>query len=304
MTSSRNKLGLYVSRSCRAASPHGKGWFEFRLFAKKFWRLLSTYTLLVSESTAGILEEVSRDLRESEGVEVRWDLDIYPKPNSIVSLVNKLVASSREEVERILVFLDPQAPAELESLFVLREAIAQHGQKLHINLGAPVWAEREWKAVLGLESKSLIAAGDAIVLLGQKHSLKIDRFALTYFEKVLLFPNFVIPVTARSMISELLKTVNSPASLPRTTCGETPELASLLFANYFNTGGGYMDRRLCHVVICPGSNRARMQRQSMEEFISMCADPRLRINLMLNKETAEEWIQQPFERANTQVTIQ
>jgi hypothetical protein len=298
---SQTKLGLYVSDWCRRAVPHGKGWFEFHLFVKTYWQLLSMYKLLVSETTARILEEVAADIKSSNGVEPRWSLEKFQ--NSRV-LVNRLVATNKEEAERILLFLDPhKLESEMDSLWVLREAVAEHEQKLNINLGARLWMEKELMLHKGTQSKPLIGANDAIVFVGQNPSLAIDRFAVKHLEKVVLFPRLILTGRIRSTITECLRAANTSAHLRNGSAEGMEGIAQFLVRDYFNTRQRKLEDKLCHVIACPGRNRGE-QGKAMEEFIRICADPHMRVNLMLNQETAEEWIQQPFEYRESQPVLQ
>lgn len=289
---SQKKIGLHVSDACKTSMPDGKDWFEFRSFVRTYWQLLSEYRLLVSLNTAAILNEFADDLERSCGIEVPWDLEVYPNRRL---LVNRLVASNREEIGRVLFFLDPRnLEYEMESLFTLREAIAEHGQKLNINLGTGLWAEREQRAYSGIEQTPFIGTDDAIAFVGQSSSLAIDRFAVKHLENVLLFPRLISMRHTWATIAEYLKAVDAVSYLVNEAYDRTEDIASSLVNSYLNYGKPAMEGKLCHVIACPGRSREQSLRQDIERFIHVCANPRMRINLMLNKETAEEWIR-PFD---------
>ncbi len=330
----KKKLGVHVSDKCKTVVPNGKDWFEFRLFVKTFWKLLSEYTLVVSETTAIILAEVERDLKR-QGEQPLWDLEV--SSNSRV-LKNKLVAASKEEIERILLFLDPEKlESEMASLWILRETVVEHGQKMNINLGAILWAERQWKTQQGIDSRFSIGADDAIVLLRQNSSRAIDRFALSHLDKVMLFPRLIFTGRTRASITEFVEAAKASASLTREAydrmqaiaallgdlrngqdeiggkchliaCAGRSEkmdrvyltekiwdgmqdIASLLVTKYSNKGPGKIADRLCHVIACPGHNPGRTEVKALENLIRVCADPHMRVNLVLNQETAEDWMQ-------------
>ncbi len=288
-------LGFYVDDRCKTAAPNGKPWLEVREFVRVYWPLLSTYRLLVSENTKEILRKLAAEIKLKHGVELEWNLDVSPNSRA---LTIKLTAANKEQVGRILFFLDPDKVAEQwEGLDMLRQAAAGHGQKLHINRGAGVWAETEWAARHGIQKKPEIGVDDAIVLVGR--GLAMDRFAAKYLEKLLLFPFRIVPSGTRTAIAELAQAANAPADviadvLNRTSEGG-PEIASSFVVNHFGTMWREMPYKLCHVIACPCRYRNQPRETDMEEFLRVCADPLMRVNLMVNHETAEEFIQRPLE---------
>jgi hypothetical protein len=125
------KLGIVVS----AAAEQN----DFRNFVSMHWQILSRYPLLVSESTAVTLDTVGRELKSSEGVEPQWDLQVFRNSRE---LQNKLVMAHREEVGRVLLFLDrDNLKGEMDEFLQLRLALAEHHQELYINREAEAWAE-------------------------------------------------------------------------------------------------------------------------------------------------------------------
>jgi hypothetical protein len=297
----RPKLGLYGNDKWKSCESTGKRWPDFQLFAKRYWKLLSKYTLVVSETTAASLSKVASELM-LEGIDPQWHLDSYSNRGFIA----RLTATHREEIERVLLFLDSQnLEEEIESLWILRQAIAEHGQKLNINYrGACQWAESEVNAVENLQSKSLIGANDGIVLVGQKPGLAIDRFAIKHLERVALFPRLVLPSLTRAAIGRLLSAAEIQVNIPEHT-STTEDIMSFLVANYFRAGFARANEDVCHVIVCPGRYRERKE-EGMEALIQVCTDPHMKVNLMLNKETAEEWIlrQRPFEIQHRSSSIQ
>ncbi|HEX7288737.1 MAG TPA: hypothetical protein VF532_21310 [Candidatus Angelobacter sp.] len=290
--SSKSRLGLYVSDKCERAAPNGKPWLEFRAFVRKYWPLLSNYTLLVSEKTQKILEEISADLQRSTGVAPQWKLEVSRNPTALRFALHGM---SEKELERILFFLDPEnLKDEWEKLFMLRLAIAQRGQKLNINCGAWLWAEKEWAENCGVQCKSEIHSDDAIVFLGQDPSWMLDRFVLEHLETVMLFNHRILTSRVRPAFGEYLK-IAEPRHLLKGTSNAGPKVASFLLADYFYGTFPQRQDKLCHVVYCAGRQRERAYGSELESLIETCADPRMRINLMINWETAEEWIQQEFQ---------
>ncbi|HEY6249613.1 MAG TPA: hypothetical protein VI685_06605 [Candidatus Angelobacter sp.] len=298
-TSPAKKLGLYVSYSCKNHRPEGKQWFEFRRFARTYWQILSNYILLVSDVTAMSLREVARDLKR-DGAEPRWDIEVARNHRA---LATRLIATNKEEVERILLFLDPERLSdELENLWILQQSAAENGQKLYINWGVHLWAERESKMRLGIRDKSLIGNDDAIVLVGHGSGPPVDRFVLKGLEKVMLFPWVILTGGPLATISDICKSRESTAAQTNQTSDAMLDSASAFVENYLNTSGSQASDKLCHVIACQGRNQ--MMGKAMQDFIRVCANPRMHVNLMLNKETVEEWIQQPFEYLDPQTVLQ
>ncbi|PYP87937.1 MAG: hypothetical protein DMG65_15910 [Candidatus Angelobacter sp. Gp1-AA117] len=333
----KKKLGFYVSDKCKEVQPSGKDFFDIRHFIRIYWQVLSNYILLVSESTAIVLHQVELELK-SQGKRPQWQLEVFNTPRSLVC---ELVAKNKEEVARILLFLDPDRPEnEIESLFVLREAVAQHSQTLYINLGARLWAEREYKAIQGMHHRFVVGVDDAIVLFRQNSTRAIDHFASKHLDKIMLFPNLILTSRTQTGFNDFLNAVNAPASLTgeayermqdianlieekRLSCSHDEfggrlhmiacapgrqslyltegavygmqDITKVLVKNYFYSGHGGTEDSLCHILACPGYHAERTDIEALKQLIKICTDPHMRVNLVLNQQTAEEWIEPPYE---------
>lgn len=351
MTSAK-RLGIYVNDKYGWLFPEDVSFFAFRHFVETSWPILSRYELLVTDRTAEILNQIKRDLK-GKGSGPDWKLSQFQ--NSRV-LVNELVKSSQQDVERMLFFLDPYIyEKEIGDLLVLRDAVAQHGQKLHINCSAQLWAEREWEALVGIKSKFLVGADDAIVLLRQSSTQEIDRFILRNLPKVMHFPRLVFTSQTRQSMINLLDNAKQFAYITPETFSRIQDMEILLSENQdagdgfylFASAGAREDRknrlyltdknwdapengncriyftekkwdilheigsllvriyayvrdiqmggRMCHLVACPGHNPEPEQAKALEDLICLLAAPQAKVNLILDPQTAEEWMQPPLE---------
>jgi hypothetical protein len=267
-----------------------------------YWRVLLNYTLLVSESTAAILYEVGLEIEKADGERPLWDVEI--SDNRRV-LVGKLALTGKEEMERLLLFFDPKSmPQELESLWVLRQGAAERGQKFHINFyGAYHWAEREARFLNHFENRPVIGANDAIVFVGHKPGSMLDRFASKHLDKVILFPNFILPPETREIMDGLFKKLDLPIALSERTWATIEHITKLLWDNYRHAGPHRAEVDLCHVIVCPGPKNQQID-GALQELIRVCANPEMKVNLLLDEETASEWIEQPFKCDESSSTIQ
>jgi hypothetical protein len=301
----RPKLAIDLSAECFKPYPGVKPWLDFRSFVRDYWELLTTYRLLVSEQTKVILLDVAAEITKREGKGVHFTIEDLGNPR----VTRNQIANRREgEIEQVLWFLDPKSLLEQLKTAPLK-MMSERGQKIRINFGAALWAEQQWKlhnAVI--HQRSEIHFGESIVMVEENALGTLFEFMKNHLDAIRLFPHIMTIDHIKKIMEAMVKAkgpsrkseeVRGPEKEPRVSiCKDSPhgELIGIgrqIVQGYYNAPPVRMRPTLsssCHVVAFTDyEDQPGIQ---MQKFYEMCTDPRLKVNLLLNPQTAIDWIHQ------------
>jgi hypothetical protein len=293
-------LAIDLSKECLNAHPRGKPWLDFRSFAQAFWQLLAAYKLLlVSYDTERILREVAANIKKSTGIEPNFKTEVLGTSRTTRSAIANW---SKHNIDRVLWFLDPENLLEQLQSVPLR-MMSERGHKLHVNFGAAVWADRAQRLLAGdIQQHVEVHPGDAIAMVEEHAIVPIAELIAEHFRALKSFSHIMATTKIRNIIKSVFKaTASSETKGADAKCrltvfrdspyGELIGIGHQIVQDYYNVPPLLMQprrRALCHVVAF-----ARYQEEpgiEMQKFFEIAADPRLRVNLLLNEQTANDWI--------------
>jgi hypothetical protein len=303
----RPKLAIDLSTECFKPSPVVKPWLDFRSFVRDYWELLTSYRLLVSEQTRIILLDVAAEIKKKEGKDVDFTIEDLGNPRVTR---NKIADRRGGEIEQVLWFLDPKSLLEQLKTEPLK-MMSERGQKIRINFGAALWAEQQWKLrTTAIQPQSEINSGESIVMVEENALEILFEFMKGHLNAVRLFPHIMTTDHIKRVMEAMVKTrgtqpsrkteeLRAPEKAPRVSVykdnphGELIGIGRQIVQGYYNVSPLRMRPALsssCHVVAFTDyEDQPGIQ---MQKFYEMCADPRLKVNLLLNPQTAEDWINQ------------
>jgi len=291
------QLAIVVNWRCIKNGPSGKAFFDFRSFVRRYWQLLSLYSLLVSEDTERILLEVASEIRTLTGLEVHFNIKVLG--NSRVTLSN-IANREQGEIERILLFLDPKGLLlQLET--VPFRLISARNHRIHLNFGAALWAEQEWRIKTSfVQPYSEIRPAGRLVLVQENSEALMFGLIIAHFGAIRSFLQIEATATVRAMLEivhrkSLIRETLNLAQPNHDPCGELLGIANSIGAVSYNPCGLRMhptQGARFHVIAFADYPVKHAPGIEMQKFFEVCTDPRLRVNLLLNKPTADEWFQQ------------
>jgi hypothetical protein len=295
----RKTLAIDLSYECFKPYPQGKPWFDFRSFVRAYWQLLAGYDLLVSYETQRIVLEVAAEIEKLTGMEVRLKTKVLGSSRATRSDIANRAGG---EIDRVLCFLDPKRLLDQLQGVPVR-MMSERGHKIHVNFGAALWADSEWRLrTAAVQHQSEIRFGEAFVIVEDNAIVPILEFTKEHCGALRLFPQIMTTTNIKIIMEAVLnatatKEAKETDEKRRLTVfrdspyGELIGIGHQIVRDYYNVPPLRMHptRSLaCHVVAL-----AHYQDEPgirMQKFLEICADPHLRVNLLLNKQTADEWI--------------
>lgn len=291
------QLAIVVDERCFKNGPSGKTFFDFVTFVRRYWEILSTYCLLVSKHTKTILLRVAGEITTPTGEKVHFNMkDLGDSEVTLRDIANR----EQGEIERILLFLDPEDLLRQLEKVPLRD-ISARNHKIHPNFGAAVWAEQQWRIKkFFVQPYSEIRPAGRLALVEENSQVLMFGLIIAHFAAIQSFPQTEVTTVVRGMLervkrkSLMRETLNlaQPNHDPR---GELAGIATSIGADCYNAGGLRMDPTQgarFHVIAFADYPVKQAPGPDMQKFFEVCTDPRLRVNLLLNKPTADEWFQQ------------
>lgn len=308
---SRKTLGIVVVPQCFTNS-QTKTWFDFRTFVRTYWELLSTYTLLVSSDTKAILLEISAEFR-ALGIKVNFIMEDLG--NSRTTL-NNIANQKAGEIERILLFLDPKDVRNQLEMAPLR-MISERGHLVHLNFGAALWAECTSQPA-AVRPYPEIRPVESLVFVEENASAPMFDFLARHFGAICLFPEVLVTRGIKSMFDFIFQQRPKPKAgenkkneknenedeenrepviyVPEMSPdSELTAIGKCIMARSYNWKAFEMHPARgarYHVVTFTDYLNNHAPGPAMQTFYEVCADPRLRVNLLINPQTAVDWIRQ------------
>jgi hypothetical protein len=205
------------------------------------------------------------------------------------------------EIEEILLFTDPKGLLDQLAMIPL-EVISAHGHRVRLNFGAALWAEQACKSSSAMvQQYSEIHPAESLVLVEENATVPMFNFIAGHIDTIRLFPQLVVTKAVKTMVEILfdrsqIRVKERPRlKVPNHSQGELFGIANLIVTDSYNTGLVPMQPDLgarFDVVAFTDHQGDHAPGIEMQKFLEVCADPRLRVNLLMNKQTAEEWCQQ------------
>jgi|SRR6476660_2203833 hypothetical protein len=296
----RKILAIDLSMECFKPYPQGKPWLDFRSFVRTYWQLLAGYNLLVSYETQRILLEVAAEIKKLTGMEVRFETEVLGSSRATRSNIANRAGG---EIDRVLCFLDPKRLLnQLQG--VPLKMMSERGHKIHVNFGAALWGDSEWRLrTTAVQHQSEIRFGEAFVIVEDNAIVPVLEFTKEHFGALRLFPQIMTTTNIKIIIEAVLNATATDQTketdekhrltvFKGSPYGELIAIGHQIVRDYYNVPPLRMHpaRSLpCHVVALTHYQDEPGIR--MQKFFEICADPHLRVNLLLNKQTADEWIQ-------------
>jgi hypothetical protein len=303
----RPRLAIDLSSECFRPHPLGKPWLDFRSFVRNYWQLLIGYRLLVSDQAKIVLLEVAAEIKARTGTEVHFEIEDMGSPRGTRG---KIADRKKEEIEQILLFLDPKSVLEQLKTVPLR-MMSERGHRVRINFGAALWAEREWKLRTAVvRHQSEIHSGEAIVMVEENAIGPLFEFIKQHLDAIRLFPRIMTTASIKTVLDAVSHTKRAKRTTaaketdeaneePRVSVfkdsphGELFGIGNQILQDYYNVPPLCMhpaQSSPCHVVAF--TDYEGQPEIQMQKFYEICADPRSKVNLLLNKQTAEDWVRQ------------
>lgn len=313
-TNSRT-VALMASEMCRTNIP-GKPWWHIRRFLRAYYPLLQQFELIATSGTAEVVDE----LMDTDPSIPR--LDVKRCGASFEGVVHIAALVAKRELNRVLWFQDPQdlAVDRPENYALLRNCNLA-GAHLHLNAAAHLWAlhtselrdlpsERYVREPINKDPVEIGGVQESVILIahdGEKP--RIARFVLHYRDVLRRFPRVLATSGTLKHIEEFLKVQLPPWERRRlqiqpvgktATMAHGPSGGDVIVADeiidWYREGGraNGSDHVLHHILFFADSSKSHAHEADIRVLLKACANPRNRVNLILNSRMAEEWANRYF----------
>jgi methylglyoxal synthase len=314
MNVEEKELAIISSEKCREDRP-GKRWWHLRRFITAYAQLLQQFPLAVTTGTAEIIAKVIE--QERQNIPALGGLHFRPIGPSFEGVVYLAAAVAKRQIRRVLWFDDPEdlAVDRPENYALLRNCNLA-GAYLHVNASAHLWALHASEA-RGLSGHKYIRTPlnhgpveqggiqETVVLIahdGEKD--RISRFVLHYRDVLRHFPRILATSGTLKHIEEFLKIHVPPRERQRlkilpvgatATMAHGPSGGDVIVADeifdWYREGGRAtnLEHVLHHVLFFADNSKSHPHEADIRVLLKTCADPRNRVNLILNSRMAEEW---------------
>jgi methylglyoxal synthase len=299
------QLGILVSEKCAQNLPEGKRWFHVARFIKAYGELLGRFELLAVKETASRLETLFQETRHTS----RPTITSLGSPfEGVVRLAAKV---ARKEVTRVLVFQDPRdLQIERAEAYALLRNCNISGGKMYFNAAAHLWALFE-STKQGLpvsrpyykDTVNTSIVQETVVFIAHDNEKpRMSRFALHYRDILRRFRRLLATAGTKKAIDAFLKqTVPPHQRLHIEAAGKTDQdshgpsggdvvVAEDVLKTYATLAAPeWDDHVLHHILFFIDHKHSQPHEPDIQVLLKTCADPRNRVNLILNSKMAEEW---------------
>jgi hypothetical protein len=295
----KKSLVMIASDNCSLPNEH-KPFPHVRWFIQEYKDFLDRFHILAPDSTVRILEEAVSDLKRAHRTTL--PLDIENRGPSHRAVLELAAAIARNEVAQGILFQHPSNPdLERPHYRELIHVAAMNGRKLFLNLGAQLWADHERDhARPTIKTYSESGVDETVVFVSHGEEQRVAHFVRQNFKTIRKFPRIMADHAVKKAIGEVqcAEPPESRLRIDAACMGHGLSGAGLWIADEISRrcrelGPDRIDQMngaLYHVIFFLDQHHISDLGSDLQALLSICADPCLRVNLILNRQMAEDWV--------------
>jgi methylglyoxal synthase len=294
------RLAMIASDDCTSSfMMERKPWPHVRWFIEEYKDILDRYHILAPENTVKVLEEAVNDLQRAR--RTTHPLDLESRGPSHRAVIELAAAVARNEVEHVLLFQHPHNPdLERSHYRELVHTVNLHGRKLYLNMAAQLWAEYERNHRLPvIKTQPQAGTDETVVFVAHGAEKRVAHFVREHFSTIRSFPRIMADPATKNAITEVLAAEQTDtrlrieaAGLGHGLSGVGLMIADEILRKFRELGTERIDQMsgaLYHVIFFLEQQHISALGPDLQALLGICADPCLRVNLILNRQMAEEW---------------